>query len=111
MVKGMGPATFGALLDALGLSGTLYVDPAKVARMGRRWQRRREAGVREPARLAKAAIARARPLVMAEPARRGGKARWAGATDEQRRVAVRQLAEARQRKAMSRHMGESVSSA
>jgi hypothetical protein len=37
--KGIGPVTFGLVLDVLGLSGTLYVDPAKAAKLEERWRR------------------------------------------------------------------------
>jgi hypothetical protein len=37
--RGIGPVTFSIVLDVLGLSGTLYVDPAKAAKLEERWKR------------------------------------------------------------------------
>lgn len=109
MVKTIGGLTFTALLDALGLSGTLYADPAKAAHLAA--DRRREARVRATQPVGRAAIARARPAVMTELSRQANKVRWKGATPEQRRAVGQFLAEQRRRKAMSRDIGESVSSA
>jgi hypothetical protein len=94
-VKGIGPLSFTGLLDALGLSGTLYADPAKVARLSGQWQRRDRAGVRENHRLGKVAIAKARPIVMAELATMGGKARWKDATPEDRAAMIARMNAAR----------------
>jgi hypothetical protein len=95
--KNLGPLTFTALLDALGLSGTLYADPAKAARLSRRWDKRRANRVREngSGRIAKAAIARVRPVVLAELAAKGGAARWAGSTAGERAAAVEKMNSAR----------------
>jgi hypothetical protein len=56
-VRGIGPLTFGILLDALGLSGTLYVDPAKVASLGK-IEQRKASHVRSEHRVGKTAIRR-----------------------------------------------------
>jgi hypothetical protein len=92
---GTGPATFGPLLDALGLSGTLYADPAKAARVAGRWDKRRAGSGHPPPHIAKAAVARVRPVVLAELAARGAAKRWAGATPGQRQAVGRFLVEQR----------------
>jgi len=61
------------------VSGTLYTDPRKAVDPA---DRRRERYIRENRGVGKAAIARARPIVMAELAGKGGTARWAGSTPE-----------------------------
>jgi hypothetical protein len=97
-VKTPGATTLAILMDALAVNGVLMADDAKAARMQRAWDRegrRRERAVRPAARIAKAALARARPLVMAELARKGAVKRWAGATPEQRAAAVDKMNAAR----------------
>jgi hypothetical protein len=68
--KGVGASTFGPLLDALGLSGTLYADSQKVARVAGRWEKRQAKAAHENGRIAKAAVARGRPVVLRELARK-----------------------------------------
>jgi hypothetical protein len=93
--KGIGRATFEPLLDALGLSGTLYADPAKAERLAGRWERRQAASIREPGRIAKAAVARVRPVVLRELAAKGGAARWAGSTPADRAAMIHKMNAAR----------------
>jgi hypothetical protein len=67
------------LLDALGLSLCLLVDPAKVARISPSWRQRDQWKVRDRA-LSPRALERARPVVLAELARKAARPRWKGAT-------------------------------
>jgi hypothetical protein len=91
-VRGIGPVAFDALLRALGLSGTLYADPAKAIGPA---DRRQAKGVRNKHRVGKEAIRRARPVVMQELARKGGAARWAGSTPEARAAMIARMNAAR----------------
>jgi hypothetical protein len=101
-VKGIGRQTLTALLDALGLSGTLYADPAKVARIAGQWERRHENYAHTNGHIGRAAIARARPAVLRDLARRAASKRWAGSTPEQRRATVEKLNAARAAKRRAR---------
>jgi hypothetical protein len=77
------------MMDALGLSADLHVDAQKVARMRERWDARRKAAVRaQPSRISREMVKRARPLVLNELRSKGGKARWADITAEQRSFAM-----------------------
>jgi hypothetical protein len=71
--------TLYALLDALALSIVLAVDPAKAARVSPSWRRRDETHVRDRA-LSPRALERARPVVLAELARKASRQRWKGAS-------------------------------
>jgi hypothetical protein len=68
--------TLYALLDALALSVVLLVDPAKAARISPSWRPRNEAKVRDRA-LSPTALERARPVILAELARKASRPRWA----------------------------------
>jgi hypothetical protein len=82
------PSLF-VLMDLLGASfPALVEDPAKMARMSDRWERRRMDHVR-PTGVGRLTIRRARPHVLRELAKRAGKARWAGLSPEQRREAMK----------------------
>jgi hypothetical protein len=70
--------TLYALLDALGLSLCLLVDADKVARMSQSWRARDASHVRTRP-LSPTTIARARPIVLAELARKAARPRWAEA--------------------------------
>jgi hypothetical protein len=94
MVKTIGGLTFTPLLDALQLSGTLFIDGTKPLRKA---ERRAERAVRDNGRVGRDAIQRARPAVLAEQARKAAAKRWAGSTPEQRWAVGRQLAEARRK--------------
>jgi hypothetical protein len=100
-VKGIGAVTFGPLLDALGLSGTLFADPAKAARLAGRWEKRKAALVRDKGRIGKAAVARVRPGVLAELAAKGAAARWAGMTPADRARHVAKMNSARRAKRLA----------
>jgi hypothetical protein len=69
--------TVDRLMAALGLSWVLVIDPDKVARMRPAWRPRDQAHVRDRALSAKA-LERARPVVLAELARKAARPRWAG---------------------------------
>ncbi len=93
-VKGMGVLSFTLLLDALGLSGTLHVDPAKAARLSGRWAgaASRRSFVRPNGPMS---VKRARPIVLSAAARKAAKARWAKAPPELRAATVAALNAAR----------------
>jgi hypothetical protein len=69
--------TLFALLDSLALSVVLVVDGAKLERVGSQWMPRHEEWVRRRA-LSPTALQRARPVILAELARKAARARWAG---------------------------------
>jgi hypothetical protein len=104
--KSMGRLTFPIVLDCLGLSGTLFVDPAKVAKRQERWARegrRRSSCIREEhARPSKVMIKRARRQVLYELARRAALARWAATSRKERQAISAQLHLAKAFKKMPR---------
>jgi hypothetical protein len=65
------------LLDALALSVVLVTDPTKAARISPAWRPRDASHVRDRA-LSPRALERARPVVLAELARKAARPRWAG---------------------------------
>ena len=69
--------TLFALLDSLALSLVLLIDGSKVERISPSWRPRSEAKVREKA-LSPVALQRARPIVVADLARKASRPRWAG---------------------------------
>jgi hypothetical protein len=82
-----------AIAGALGLAVQFVPDPD--ATVSRRWQRRRAMTVRDNHLVARAAIRRAAPIVLAERARKGGLARWAGASAEAKAEAIAVMNRAR----------------
>jgi hypothetical protein len=68
--------TLFAMLDALALSVVLVIDPTKAARISPSWKPRDASHVRDRALSAKA-LERARPVVLAELARKASRPRWA----------------------------------
>jgi hypothetical protein len=68
--------TLFAMLDSLALSVLFIIDPSKLDRVQPRWRRRAEAMVRQRA-ISATTIARARPHIVAELARRAARPRWA----------------------------------
>jgi Helix-turn-helix domain len=82
-------ATLMALCGALGLAVQLVEDPDTVAR--RRWTKRRHPG----AKSWPMSVKRARPIVLAELARKGGRSWWARMTPEQRQAHIAKLNAAR----------------
>jgi hypothetical protein len=97
--KSLGKITLPIMLDCLGLSGVLYVDPRKVERMSPLWAdegKRRDANVREEhTRVSKVTIRRARQAVLNENASKGGRAAWANKSPALRRRLMRALAKKR----------------
>lgn len=76
------------VVDALGLSGTLYADPTKVAALSGAWGRegrRDDARVRPNGRVSKAMVKRVRPMVLSQAAQKAARARWDKTTPEQRK--------------------------
>ncbi len=78
----------GVMMDALGLSATLWIDATKAERFGKAWGRfgsRKADIVRRPnGRISNAAIARARPFVLSQASQKANAARWGKTTPEQR---------------------------
>ena len=74
-IKSPSTKTLFALLDALALSVVLVHDPSKAERISPTWRRRDESHVRQnpPSPLA---VAKSRPAVIAELARKANHARW-----------------------------------
>lgn len=86
------------LLDALGLSCSVHVDPAKVKRMQPAWQtegKRMERTVHPSPRVGRELLKRVRPIVMTEGSRKANEARWSKIPKEQRRQMARALAKRR----------------
>jgi hypothetical protein len=70
-------ATIDRVMSVLGLSFVLVVDPSKVDRAQPAWRPRAASKVRQRP-LSPVTVARARPHVIAELARRAARPRWAG---------------------------------
>jgi hypothetical protein len=92
--KAPGAFVLATLMDALGVSGALYVDPAKVARLSRAWARegrRSASSVRVETRVGKSVMSRVmrdlgkKRMAVPTAAVRTVGARWANTTAEQRR--------------------------
>jgi hypothetical protein len=87
-------ATLMAIAGALGLAVQFVPDPDST--VAGRWTRRREDQARrQDGRISKAAIRKARPLVLAAAARAAAKARWETATPAARAAVVAKLNAAR----------------
>ena len=82
-----------AWIGALGLAIELAEDPDTKVRS--RWERRSEGQVSENGRISKVALQKARPLVLAELARKGGVSWWANKSPEERRAHIARLNAAR----------------
>jgi hypothetical protein len=93
--RGLSQFTLDGMLAALALKLVLVEDPEQAARMRPRWEGRDQRQVRPPARIGKSLIARARPHVVRELGRQGGKARWRGVDPEVRRRLMTQISWAR----------------
>lgn len=81
-------------MDALGVSGSLWIDAAKVAKVEAAWRdegKRKDRYVRPSERISKVALKRARPLVVREMGSRGGSSTWAKVPKAARREAMRRL--------------------
>jgi hypothetical protein len=92
--KAPGAFVLATLMDALGVSGALYVDPAKVARLSKAWARegrRSAASVRVETRVGKSVMSRVmrdlgkKRMAVRTAAVRTVGARWANTTTEERR--------------------------
>lgn len=73
------------LFGALGVGVVLVEDAEAAKRMAHRWDRRNADRVRDNGRVAKSAIARTRPAVLADLGRKAAAARWRDKSPEQRR--------------------------
>jgi hypothetical protein len=90
-VKTPGLPTLFTILQALGCGLALVDDPEAVSRMESRWTRRQDRFAHGNHKIARAAIARARPAVLSEAGRHAAKARWKNATASERRDAVARM--------------------
>jgi len=93
--------TLSTMLDALGLSVTLWIDATKVERFrkarGRQGRRMANYARPENGRISKALMKRAGPSVAREMGRKGAEARWKKSTPKQRKMVGKYLAAARKR--------------
>jgi len=83
--RGLSQITLDAMLAILALKLVIVEDPEQAVRMRQVWNGRDKRQLRPAARIGKSMIARARPRVIAELGRQGGKARWRGVGPEVRR--------------------------
>jgi hypothetical protein len=82
-----------SLVGSLGLAVALIEDPE--GRVRRRWSKQQEAQATDNGRISRAAMKKARPVVLAELARRGGRSWWEGMTPRQRQAHIAKLNAAR----------------
>jgi hypothetical protein len=96
------PSTYNllSLIGALGLAVQLVEDPD--TKVQRRWTKRRDNLASDNGRISKAAVKKARPLVLAELARNGGLSWWASMSPEQRQAHIAKLNKARAAKLRQR---------
>jgi hypothetical protein len=81
------------LLDALGLSVVLRVDPRKKAHLTA--GRRKESSITDDGRISQQSLRKLKPLILTEAARKAVQAPWSRATPEQRREAAARMNAAR----------------
>jgi hypothetical protein len=93
------------LLQAMGCGLILVEDADAAKRMAGRWTKRQGNHVHGNGRVARMAIARARPIVLTEAARRAATARWAGTTKKERQAVVAMLNKVRLAKLALRRTG------
>jgi len=94
-VKGLSRFTIDTLSDTLGVSFLVVIDPEKVRRMSKRWERRSGAHVNiRRLRVSKAVLSQAQIEVLTALGRRGGTARAEKLTKEQRSAIARAAANA-----------------
>lgn len=94
-VRGINLDSHLAVMDVLGLSQVLEIDPSKQVAPGTR----QAVYVRPQSRLSKAVIKKARPVVMSEWGLAANKARWDRVPKAKRREIARQLAQFRWKRA------------
>jgi hypothetical protein len=87
-ITGLGRITLDSLLGALAQKIIVVANTEAMKRVAGRWERRNPTYLHPSARVAKSAIARAAPVVMAELARKGAAARLARMTPEQRKTHI-----------------------
>jgi hypothetical protein len=88
-------ATLMKFADVLGLSVVLVEDPEKVRRVRSRWEGRQANYIHDTSRLAQASIRRALPHAQTLLGIAGGKARWEGVDENERRQHMQELARRR----------------
>jgi hypothetical protein len=94
--------TLSALLGALGVKLVVVEDRDATKQIASRWTRRAERHVRPADRLAKVAIAKARPIVLTEAARKAATARWAKVSPADRKAQAELMVLGRQIKQHAR---------
>ena len=93
--RGLSQITLDAMLAMLALRLVVVEDSEQAARMRPVWSGGDKRQLRPAARIGKSMIARARPHVIAELGRQGGKARWRGIGPEVRRRLMTEVSWAR----------------
>jgi hypothetical protein len=99
--RGIGASTLETLMCALGVSFIMIEDAEKLSRGGA-IEKRDAVHVRSGHRIGKSQIAKVRPIVLQEAARRAANARWADSTPETRADFVARLNKARAAKRHAR---------
>src|SRR5258706_2651265 len=94
--------TLGLMMDAVGVSATLWIDATKAERMGKAWRsfgKGKAAGVARTlnGRISKLAVKRSRPLVLREASQKANAARWGKTTPAQRLKVGRWLVKQRKK--------------
>jgi hypothetical protein len=101
--RGLGALSLDKLMEALPFDVVFVVNPEKLARLQERgYKKRGEAHVRNSHRIGKSQIAKVRPIVLQEAARKAANARWADSTPETRADFVARLNKARAAKRHAR---------
>ena len=73
--KGLGPLSLDLLLGGLAIRLRVEPDLAQARKLERVWENRDQRAVRQPARISKALLERARPIILSELARKGWQTR------------------------------------
>ena len=102
-VKRIGGLSLAPLLGALGLRMVLIEDPDAAKNISAHWERRRsDRASHDNGKVSRFAVDRARPVIMTELATKAAKARWAKASEADRRAAVELMKLGRDIKQISR---------
>lgn len=98
-VKNVGPLTLDILLELFAVQFVMQPNPDAARRMESRWERRNRSQIRVAAcRASIAQIEAIKPIIFGQNAQRGGHARAASLTNEQRSRIARKAARARWRR-------------
>jgi hypothetical protein len=91
----LGRAALDRYLPILGCKIAVLADPSQEAKMRPRWEGRDTKQVRLAAKLGRALLKRARPVILSELGKRAAAARWARVSPESRSRLMREVAQAR----------------